>query len=488
MVILKITIHGKNKIEIEGMGIFLKIETDTQDVHDQERLILCHMITSTELLKQLYSVIKPELFENPYSQKIAIWVLEYFKQTNSAPKKDLETIFLKNKHSITDEDELEMITLLLTNLSKDWEQYKITNIEYTAKSAVQYFKKQALKAHAEDVYEAVMAGKTAEGEHLVSTFKHVEKPNGQGVNLLKDIDTIVRAFHDDSEKLFKLQGTLAEALGWFLRGELVGIVGPTKIGKSFCMWYIAQRAALCNLKVLYINMEMTESMFVRRCWESLNGKPFKTKVIDFPKLNKSNNQATLVRNKREVEGLDLSKEGIEKQVKKYKSHLKDSGMHVITFPRFQASVIDIKTSVDNLEYYEGFTPDIIVVDYADIIKPVSNKRDNKEAENEIWMELAAMAVERNICVVTATQGNRNAWEGKDYGIQGLGGVYDKLSHTGKFFSLTASDEEKEVKNITRVKLWFDRAAKGSSREVLVTQCLDIGRWYLDSHFSEDTTF
>ena len=52
-----------------------------------------------------------------------------------------------------------------------------------------------------------------------------------------------------------------------------------------------------------------------------------------------------------------------------------------TFSAGQADINTLETSLANLEYYDNFVPDVIVIDYADIIK--GSKNDYRHNLNEI---------------------------------------------------------------------------------------------------------
>lgn len=465
----------------------MELQRDNQSQHDQERLILCQMITNTKLLQTLYPVASPELFENPYAQRIIRWIKDYFKQAGQAPGRDIESIYLNNRGQIVDSDEAENIAVLLRTLSKDWEKFKINNTDYTANSAMKYLKLQALKRHSRELEMAIASGDPARGEQVIADFKRVESPKGHGVDILSNAEKISEAFSNEEERLFKLQGDLGKVLGWFVRGELVGILSPTKGGKSWCQWYCAMRASLLNLRALYINLEITEKQLIRRVWESFTGRPRETSDVEIPRFVVDGSKFRIEYRQTKMEGVNPDIKSIETQQKKFKRQIREGGIRLETFPRFQASLGDIKALLDNLEYYENFVPDVIIVDYADVLRPEYQTKNHLQDENRIWMDLAGLATQRNCCIITATQGNRSSWGGKEYGLKGTGGVYEKLSHVGKLLSLTATDEEKE-RGVTRVNLLLERDGKFSSQQVVVLQSLDIGRWYLDSRVQSVVKF
>ena len=128
--------------------------------------------------------------------------------------------------------------------------------------------------------------------------------------------------------------------------------------------------------------------------------------------------------------------------------------------------------------------DLIVVDYADILRSGRKFDREQKEENFVWESLAGMAVERNAHIMTSTQGNRKSFDGQKYGIEGLGGFYDKLSHAGKIFGIVVGAEER-ARGLSRIQYWYERDGIGSFREVTVLTGFSIGRMYLDSIFTDE---
>jgi spore coat polysaccharide biosynthesis protein SpsF (cytidylyltransferase family) len=59
-----------------------------------------------------------------------------------------------------------------------------------------------------------------------------------------------------------------------------------------------------------------------------------------------------------------------------------------------------------VETIDDFVPNVIVVDYADILAPENLKLEGREKHDETWKMLKNLASSRNCLVITATQSNR----------------------------------------------------------------------------------
>ena len=83
----------------------------------------------------------------------------------------------------------------------------------------------------------------------------------------------------------------------------------------------------------------------------------------------------------------------------------------LTVKRFPSSTVtatDISTYMKRLENIKGFVPDVLVIDYADIMRSSNKYNDRRFELDMIYQELRNIGVEFNIPVITATQLNRSA--------------------------------------------------------------------------------
>ena len=164
--------------------------------------------------------------------------------------------------------------------------------------------------------------------------------------------------------------------------------------------------------------------------------------------------------------------------KKFRSLFRSGDMRIINIPPYSSTVVDIETHLDNLQYYDNYQADVIVVDYADLLAPENNKFDYRHQLDAIWKSLRKVAQERNIVIVTATQSNRKGLKG-DIDAEDIAEDVRKLAHVSKM--LVINQNKKEYRDgVMRVKQIKERDGRRNDEEVTVLQCLDIGRVYLDS--------
>ena len=249
----------------------------------EERRILTYMITSTRFLDSLKDIAQPKYFKSRYCQIVAGWVWEYFGHTNEAPSKHIEDIFINKQTDLTqDEDEADLIGEFLRELS-DWSD-TIQNIPYTTKQATFYFKLQHLEHHKQDLEAAIQSKDVDAAEQLIAGYNRIDKVKSQGVDLLEDTNRVRNAFTTEHNYLFSFPRELGKCVGTFERGDFVSFMGGPKKGKSWWLIYLSVHALRMGMRVLYINLEMTEDPVIRRFWQCITGEPVKKTKVAIPKF------------------------------------------------------------------------------------------------------------------------------------------------------------------------------------------------------------
>ncbi len=89
----------------------------------------------------------------------------------------------------------------------------------------------------------------------------------------------------------------------------------------------------------------------------------------------------------------------------------------------------------------GQKPDLIVVDYADLLK-VNTKKDKHEALEELYEELRGMAGEYNIPIWTASQAGRSSLEDDIIEADKIASSYGKVMVADFLMSLSRKVEDK----------------------------------------------
>jgi len=152
-----------------------------------------------------------------------------------------------------------------------------------------------------------------------------------------------------------------------------------------------------------------------------------------------------------------------------------------------AKTVDVKQIEDDMliSEDEGFCPDVIVVDYADILAPERGQRysEKRHRIDDTWTALKSLAQKRNALVVTATHSNKNTLDRKIK--EG-----DSSEHIGKenvvdgLITLNQDTNQKRM-GIMELGMTAERHIYyDTERSVIVLEQRDIGRPFLDSEFNK----
>lgn len=463
----------------------MDIHRKTIKLEEEKRILTC-MIVSTEFLKLTYKTIRPQLFKNSYVRIVSRWVLQYMEGTQQAPMKDIEDIYKRQRKTVTTEEELEIIRMFIQNLSNEWKQEQEVNVPYEVKNCTEYIRKRSLEVLKEDLEEHLLEGTINEAENRVADFIKVRGQQSSSVDILRDTDKVVNAFRENNEALFTYPGAMGEAIGAVNRGDFMAILGAPKSGKTFCLLFTAFQAAMLGLKVFVANFEMTESAYIRRTWQMIQGQPRTKKKIILPRFvpEKEGDKSTIRYYEKECEGINIA--DIRKQQKSHKIHIGSGAgnIHVQSFIQGASTLSDVVSALENLEHYNNYRPDMIVFDYPDIMAPELHA-DKRHQLDDIWIKIRGLAQKNNCICVVASQVNSIAWE-KDIHGKHVDENKKKVAHITKMFAIN-STEEQIKKGYTRVHVLYNREGAVSHDQVVVLHGFSIGRFYLDSRFLEDFT-
>lgn len=247
---------------------------------------------------------------------------------------------------------------------------------------------------------------------------------------------------------------------------------------SHILFYTSLQALQAGNKVIHVTLEMTENEMIRRAMPALTGHPRYSQTIKYSSFRKNNEGLfDIVQHEKEKEGINL--DTIDYFQKKIKRLYRKGNIRIIR-PLDAIDVQWLETTLDNLFYYENYIPDVLVLDYADYMIPDKGFRNNENRErlNNIWVGLRQLAIRKNIAIVTASHTAKVTFE-TDIKTSHASEDIRKINNVTMAIGLNQTKKEKEM-NIMRIGLMEIREGRGTMEQVVVTQCLDLGRPCLDS--------
>jgi KaiC/GvpD/RAD55 family RecA-like ATPase len=246
------------------------------------------------------------------------------------------------------------------------------------------------------------------------------------IGLTKDLGTDY--FSDPSARINKYFNSGGQvSTGWptmdkilyggMSRGELNIFAGGSGSGKSLVMMNIALSWVQEGMSGVYISLELREEMCALRTDAMLTG--MSTKDI-----------------RKDIDTTELKVKMVGKKSGKYR---------IKAFPA-QSNVNDIRSFVKEYQIQTGNKVDFIMVDYLDLMMPVSvkvNPNDQFIKDKYVAEELRNLATELGVLLVTASQLNRGAVDEIEFDHSHIAGGISKINTADNVFGIFTSRAMRE---------------------------------------------
>ena len=381
-----------------------------------QRGMLFLLKSDTDFYSQITNLVKPEYFEYDIHANIFKTVQKYYTEYRQLPTDDFILQEVKAIKSAREDladyvDELEYVNTLDTSC--------LSNQEYFMDIVEDFAKREAMKSAITESVILLKEDKIGDIEGIVRKALTVSRFVDNGQDYFSCVaDRWDRIINRKEEKKF---ATVLPSLDRSLEGglgikELAMVVAPPGTGKSLYLVNQAVRSIMEGNNVLYISLEMAEDKIAQR-FDSIMS------LIPQRKLKEPTGQ------------LDLH-ERLAIFQKEF-----DGRLVIKEFPTSTATVNTVRALLTQLANYEEFQPDVIIVDYLELLRPTREIQHEYLAQQRIAEELRGLAMENANLVWTATQTNRMGRMVKVITDAELGDSYGKIRTCDFAISLNQKEEE-----------------------------------------------
>jgi hypothetical protein len=154
---------------------------------------------------------------------------------------------------------------------------------------------------------------------------------------------------------------------------------------------------------------------------------------------------------------------------------------VSTHSNSTVNVADLNNILLKWKYEEQYEPDVIVIDYADILAPEDSKKDQRTIQDERWRALRRLSQDFNCLVITATQAGRSTYTSDVVSASDVSEDKRKNAHLTGMLGLHQVPEEKSHGVIRVGWLMLREGDFNESEQAVVLQDLSRGQVHLDSY-------
>jgi len=506
-----------------------------------ERRIIIGAIVSNDFMSKAREIIDPSLFLSDTAKQLIGWCLEHYDAYGNVPERDIEGIFAqKVRDGDVGKDRVEWFDNILSGLSEEYER-KSFNADYLYDQCSKYMKERSLRFLSDCIRDEVDSGRLTDAETLVHSFMPtVDEGVGDVVEPFgrESIKHYEEAFKERENPLFKLPKAIGDMMNFELvRSGFISFMGEEKIGKTFFLMELAIRAASagCNVAMFQAG-DMTRNQQLRRFAIRMARKSdqerfcgliwipeadcalhqaddcrreqrerssrlglqsvksvWELKYDDLVRLSKDNAGHACCRNCSDMMGVPWLRarqpvnpltwiEGYRK-AREFESRYK-AKMKLATYANDTLTIREIFSKLKLWERKYGFVPDVIVIDYADLLAPDGDmyELDYRNRINSIWKRLRRLSEEHRCLVITATQAAASSYDKPLLRRSDFSEDKRKYAHITAMYGLNQTNEEKKI-GIMRIneldvrESFFERV-----RTVKVLQRLQMGRPILTSYW------
>lgn len=258
------------------------------------------------------------------------------------------------------------------------------------------------------------------------------------------------------------------------------IIASAKKGKTWFLVNIGKIAYMQGLKVLHVTLEMSEEEIAQRYTQSLlslttDQTPGHTLRIAHFQRDKLGRHTKI-----EYHGYTPDKYMSDRRpviAKELKMHTARRRRRLLIkeFPTASLTIGQLNAYIDSLERTENFKPDLLIVDYPDLME--IDPRNVRTDTGRVYRQLRGMAVQRNMALVVPTQGNRGSASAERVTQEHVAEDWSKIGTADTICTYSQTPLEREH-GLARVIV---DAARGVRDKfvVMLSQNYDVGQFAFD---------
>jgi replicative DNA helicase len=350
----------------------------------------------------MHDVLSEEYFDNQAHRWVVKQILDYYEQYNTTPTMEVLKVEMKKVEN-------EVLQLSIKEQLREAYQSSTADLEYIEKEFSSFCKNQQLKKALLNSVDLLNSGDFESIRGLIDNALKAGNDKNIGHEYLKDTEA---RYREDARKVVP---TPWEKFNEFMQGGLGNgdfglIFGNPGGGKSWTLVALGGYAVKMGYNVLHYTLELGEDYVGRRYDAYFTNKP--------------------------VDTLSKHRARIDEVVEQLPGQL-----IIKEFSPGMATVNTLRSHIQKCQDLE-FAPDLILIDYVDLLSSKKRVSDRKGEIDDIYLSTKGLAKELQLPVWSVSQVNRAG--AKDDVIEGdkAAGSYDKMMVTDIAISLSRKKEDK----------------------------------------------
>lgn len=457
---------------------------------ERERRLLTAMITSRPFLARASSVIDLELIDAPHFRQIAEWCLAYYGEYGEAPEHHIYDIYTGWAEDNENADLVDSIHDFLEALSERYEEEKDLNVPYLLDDLGTFLAKRRIQRLQGDLEYSLLHGDLKQAEQTIAKYRSVEVGAEASFDPLLDDEVWEEAFAEPMESLIPFGGDAGTFFNTALtRDALIAIQAPEKTGKTWwCVEFVIRALRARKRVALFEVGDLSKSQILTRIGVRLADRPMWPRQcgeIRVPRKIERDDGEDLgyyVSTQTVTKKHPISPASVRRGRRRFlrgaglpstKSYLRTS-VHANN----SINVAGISSLIDQWEVEHSFIPDVIVIDYADILAPENaSERETRHKMNDTWKALRRLSQERHALVIAPTQADAGTYDmgGALQSMKNFSEDKRKLGHVTGMIALNQTPEEKDSGGMRLNWIVLRESPFNINRPLYVGTCFTLGR-------------
>jgi len=358
---------------------------------------------------RMMEVLNIEFLEYRYLQAFVEKIFQYKKKYSSHPSNEtMKTIIrsgIDDLNEVTQKQIRDYYAKVMADISI------LESCEFVKDTAIDFCRKQKLR-------EAMLKSTTLLQK---CSFDEISVVINNALKAGADAD-FGYDYIKDFEERFEFTGRETITTGWKKmdeitgggggRGEIGVVIAPTGVGKSMVLVHLGAEAVKAGMTVVHYTLELKDTVIASRYDSCITGIP----------LNELMDRKEEIREYlRDIDGTLIVKE----------------------YPTKTATTNTIRAHLQKLKQ-QDIIPDMIIVDYADLLKTLSTRSEKREELESIYEELRAIMMENQVVGWTASQTNRTGLQAEIITMQSISEAFNKCFVADLIFSVSRTADDKQT--------------------------------------------
>lgn len=389
-----------------------------------EDTILSNLVHSEEYTRKVLPFLRADYFTSRPDSVLLDVISSYVSEYDALPTKEALKIEVGNRKDLNN-TEYDTTVELIDSLEQN-----NTHMDWLIRETEKFCKKRA-------VYNSIMESiQIIEGSDKNRKEDAIPKLLQDALSVSFDV-SVGHSYFDDASARFDFYTSDDEKIpfdlnifnkiykGGLPKKALIVVAAQSGGGKSLIMSHVAAATLLQGKNVLYITLEMGEN----KIGERIDANLLK---CDISKI------------------IDLGKEEFMSRIDKLKQ--KTMGrLFVKEYAPVSASAAHFRSLIEELKIKQGFTPDLIVVDYLGICASSRMKLGGSVNTymylKSVAEELRGLAIDFDVPVFTGAQLNRSGFNNSDIDETSLADSMGLYMTADIMFAAIRTDELDELDQI-----------------------------------------